>query len=332
MLRIIFTAEDLRRLRVAPGPDHMWEVTNSVQTLQRRDGTAAFGAWRQAVRPRLSADSRILADLLPPYGYSPDFLTPAPGTPTPGVGGLATAVRAVTGTPAHRLDTDLTRLAAGRRLSGWVGRLAQGQHSATDALGRAIHAFHTEALAPYWPRIRAHVEADCLLRRHTAREAGPEALLAGLGPRMRWVPPALEVAYPVSQTLQLRGRGLTLQPSYFCWPAPVSLYDHTLAPVLVYPVPHDLWARPGARHDPVQALGALMGPVRAAVLVAACTARSTGELAGSLAVSTSSVSQHTAKLRHAGLLITVRQAGRALHITTALGHALIRGAQGGSLQ
>ncbi|TJZ54346.1 ArsR family transcriptional regulator [Streptomyces piniterrae] len=327
MLRIIFTAEDLSRIRVAAGPDHMWEITNSVQTLQRRDGTTAFGAWRQSVRPRLSADSRILADLLPPYGYSPDFLTPAPGT-----GGLTTAVRAVTGTPSHRLDTDLTRLAAGRRLSGWVGRLAQGRHSATDALGRAIHAFHTEALAPYWPRIRAHVEADCLIRRHAIREGGPEALLAGLGPRMRWVPPVLEVDYPVCQTLHLRGRGLTLQPSYFCWPAPVSLFDEALAPVLVYPVPHDLWARPDARHDPVQVLGALMGPVRAAVLVAACTARSTGDLAGSLSVSTSSVSQHTAKLRDAGLLITVRQSGRALHITTSLGHALIRGAQRGSLQ
>lgn len=327
MLRIIFSAEDLRRIRVASGPDHLWEIANGVQTLQRRDGTAAFGSWRQATRSRLSADSRILADLLPPYGYSPDFLTP-----TPGGADLGTAVRSVAGTPSHRLDTDLTRLAARRRLPGWVGRLAQGQHSATDRLGLALHSFHTEALAPYWPRIRAHVEADSLIRRHALGEGGPERLLAGLGPRMRWVPPALEVDYPVSQTLQLRGRGLTLQPSYFCWPAPVSLFDHALAPVLVYPVPHTLWNRPGLRHDPVRVLGALMGPVRAGVLVACRTAHSTGELAASLAVSAPSVSQHTAKLRDAGLLVTVRQSGRALHVTTALGHALIRGAQDGSLQ
>ncbi|NED28479.1 transcriptional regulator, partial [Streptomyces anulatus] len=35
MLRIHFTSEDLTRVRVAPGPDFLWEITNSVQTLQR---------------------------------------------------------------------------------------------------------------------------------------------------------------------------------------------------------------------------------------------------------------------------------------------------------
>lgn len=327
MLRIVFSAEDLGRIRVAAVPDHMWEIANSVQTLQLRDGVLPFGAWRQAVRLRLSADSRKLAALLPPHGYSPDFLTPAVGSRS-----LIEAVRAVTGTPADRLDTDLARLAAAHRLPVWAGRLAQGHLTALDQLGAAIHAFQAEALAPYWPRIRAHVEADSLRHRHALATEGPEALLAGLGPWTRWVPPALEVTYPVDQTLHLRGRGLTLQPSYFCWPKPVSLFDSALAPVLVHPVPHTRWARPDARHDPKKVLGALMGPVRAAVLLAACTPRTTGDLAAGLSVSTASVSQHTAKLRDAGLLITVRQAGRALHITTAQGHALIRSAQGGSLQ
>ena len=49
MLRIIFSSEDLRRIRLAPGPDHLWEIANGVQTLQRRDGTSAFGSWRQFV-------------------------------------------------------------------------------------------------------------------------------------------------------------------------------------------------------------------------------------------------------------------------------------------
>lgn len=45
MLRIDFTPEDLTRVRVAPGPDFLWEITNSVQTLQRTDGERVFGAW-----------------------------------------------------------------------------------------------------------------------------------------------------------------------------------------------------------------------------------------------------------------------------------------------
>jgi hypothetical protein len=80
---------------------------------------------------------------------------------------------------------------------------------------------------------------------------------------------------------------------YFCRPAPVSLVDHALPPVLV-----------------------------------ACrTARRTGELATSQGVFTPSASQHTAQLRDAGLLVTVRQAERAPHVATALRHALIRGTQ-----
>ncbi|MEV4909344.1 transcriptional regulator, partial [Streptomyces albidoflavus] len=44
MLRIHFTPEDLTRVRVAPGPDLLWEISNSVQTLQRKDGERVFGA------------------------------------------------------------------------------------------------------------------------------------------------------------------------------------------------------------------------------------------------------------------------------------------------
>ncbi len=44
MLRIHFTPEDLTRVTVARGPDFLWEITNSVQTLQRADGEGVFGA------------------------------------------------------------------------------------------------------------------------------------------------------------------------------------------------------------------------------------------------------------------------------------------------
>lgn len=79
MLRIHFTPEDLTRVRVAPGPDLLWEISNSVQTLQRKDGERVFGAWRRWARPRLPESRELLSPLLPPYGYSPDFLTPSAG-------------------------------------------------------------------------------------------------------------------------------------------------------------------------------------------------------------------------------------------------------------
>lgn len=80
MLRIHFTSEDLTRVRVAPGPDFLWEITNSVQTLQRADGQRVFGAWRRWVRPRLPESRRLLSPLLPPHGYSPTSSPPPPVT------------------------------------------------------------------------------------------------------------------------------------------------------------------------------------------------------------------------------------------------------------
>ncbi|MDG4859545.1 helix-turn-helix domain-containing protein, partial [Streptomyces sp. T-3] len=192
-----------------------------------------------------------------------------------------------------------------------------------------------EALAPFWGRIRAHIDADRLVRARALLDGGTEALLSGLGPQIRWRPPVLEVSYPVDQELRLNGRGLTLQPSFFCWPTPFTLADAELPPVLGYPIEHDEdWARPsergrtGSRSD---ALGPLLGQTRAAVLRAVCTGCSTVELARRLGVTHPAISQHLNVLRAAGLVTTVRSGGRALHLATAPGRALLRSAERGDL-
>lgn len=326
MLRVYFTAEDLARVRVASGPDVLWEISNSVQTLQRRDGARVFGAWRRWARPRLSDSCRLLSPLLPPHGCSPDFLTPTDGAGET----LHAAVDTLVRTPRPRLRTDLTRVAASRRLPGWTDSLAQGDAAALRQLGQALHTYHLEALAPFWPRIHAQIDADRIIRLHSLLDGGTDGLLAGLGPQLRWNPPVLEVDYPVDHQLRLDGRGLTLQPSFFCWPTPVTLADGELPPVLVYPIDHATdWTHPMPHRTPPDrpddgALGPLIGHTRAAVLRAARTGSSTVELARLLAVTHPAVSQHVKVLRAAGLLTTVRRAGRSLHVATAEGRALLR--------
>ncbi|MFG3257748.1 ArsR/SmtB family transcription factor [Streptomyces sp. NPDC048172] len=334
MLRVVFTSQDLARLRVAREPDALWEITNSVQTLQRRDGRAAFGPWRHAVRPRLGPESRLLASLLPPCGYSPDFLTPGPGTeesPT-----LDAAVDTMLSTPRRTLAADLERFAADHgRVPRWADALADPtarSASATEPLrrlGGAVRAYYETAVAPYWSRVHAHVDADRNLRLHALLDGGTEGMLASLGPHFRWQPPVLEVAYPVDQELRLEGRGLLLQPSYFCWPAPVSLADPSRPPVLVYPVSHE---RGEAASQAGDGLGELLGRTRAALLRATGCGSSTTELARLLDVTGPAVSQHTAVLRENGLLVTVRKGGRSFHSVTAQGRALLQAAQHGSLQ
>ncbi|MDG4859544.1 transcriptional regulator, partial [Streptomyces sp. T-3] len=199
MLRVHFTSEDLARVRVAAGPDFLWEVANSVQTLQRRDGARVFGQWRSWARPRLSESCRLLSPLLPPHGYSPDFLTPTSGDRST----LQASVDTLLRTPRPRLRADLAQLAASHRLPRWAGALAGGDGAALRQLGRAVHTYHLEALAPFWGRIRAHIDADRLVRARALLDGGTEALLSGLGPQIRWRPPVLEVSYPVDQELRL---------------------------------------------------------------------------------------------------------------------------------
>ncbi|WP_329126593.1 ArsR/SmtB family transcription factor [Streptomyces sp. NBC_01465] len=325
MLRVYFTAEDLARVRIAPGPDHLWEISNSFQTLQRRDGTRVFGEWRRWARPRLSGSCRALSPLLPPRGYSPDFLTPTQGDS----GTLQAAVDRLVSTPEPRLRADLTRMTASSQLPLWTQALAHGDPQALRRLGLALRTYHAEALAPFWQRIRAHVDADRIVRLHSLLDGGTEGLLAGLGPRFRWRAPVLEADYPVDHQLRLGGRGLTLQPSFFCWPTPITLADGDLPPVLVYPIEHETdWthsptgSRPGS-----DTLGPLLGHTRAAVLRAVRTGCSTVELARLLAVTHPAISQHLKVLRAAGLVTTVRGATRSLHVATAEGRALLHSAE-----
>ncbi|MEU8701384.1 winged helix-turn-helix domain-containing protein [Streptomyces sp. NPDC048680] len=322
MLRVYFTSEDLARVRVAPGPDFLWEISNSVQTLQRRDGERVFGAWRRWVRPRLSASPRLLSALLPPRGYSPDFLTPTTGDRAT----LQAAVDTLMSTPRPRLRTDLTQLAATLQLPGWVGSLAGGDTDTLRLLGEALRTYQLEALAPYWQRVHAHIDADRALRLRSLLDGGTEGLLAGLGPQFRWRPPVLEVTYPVDQQLRLRGRGLVLQPSFFCWPTPITLADGDLPPVLVYPIHHTTdWAGPAPARPAAGAgpLGPLLGHTRAGVLRATRTGCTTVEAARLLDVTHPAVSQHLNVLRAAGLVATVRKAGRSFHVATAEGRALL---------
>ncbi|MFE7618969.1 ArsR/SmtB family transcription factor [Streptomyces sp. NPDC057496] len=322
MLRVYFTSEDLGRVRVASGPDHLWEISNSVQTLQRRDGEGVFGEWRRWVRPRLSDSCRFLSPLLPPHGCSPDFLTPTRG----GGETFQAAVDTLVRTPGPRLRSDLARVAASRRLPGWTDALAGGDGDTLLRLGHALRTYHQEALAPFWPRIHAHIDADRILRLHSLLDGGTEGLLAALGPRLRWRPPVLEADYPVDHHLRLDGRGLILQPSFFCWPTPITLADGGLPPVLVYPIDHAMdWARPAPpERTGGDALGALLGHTRAAVLRAVRTGSSTVGLARLLGVTHPAISQHMKVLRAAGLVTTVRGNGRSLHVATAEGRALLR--------
>ncbi|MER5553067.1 helix-turn-helix domain-containing protein [Streptomyces sp. NPDC002793] len=325
MLRIHVSGVDLSRVRMATRPDAMWETILSFHRLRDRRGSTVFGKWRKESRARLNGEARLLSAVVPPRGYFPDFLTPSGGGTEPF--GFDAGTEALRDTPTDRIREDLGLLAAAspltRRPSGALPEvLADGR---TEPLGRLISAlrtYHRAAVEPYWPHVRASIEADRAVRGRALLDGGADELLATLPPMIRWRAPVLEADYPVDRELRLDGRGLLLQPSYFCRGTPVVYRDPVLPPVLVYPVTH-----PGApaAAEPGPWLGRLVGHTRSAVLRAIGNGCTTSELARRTGVSLASASQHACVLREAGLVRTLRHGSSVLHTLTPLGAALIRG-------
>ncbi|MFF8439900.1 hypothetical protein ACF07U_03375 [Streptomyces californicus] len=104
-----FSASDLAQVRFAVSP--MWEVAPSFRLLRSRAAHPVHRAWADQVRPRLTAaglDRGWLAELIPPTGYVPDFLNPAPTGPAPVP---RTEWRAIRAASADRVRRDLDHLA-----------------------------------------------------------------------------------------------------------------------------------------------------------------------------------------------------------------------------
>jgi DNA-binding transcriptional ArsR family regulator len=319
MLRIHFTADDYVRTTLAAAPDPLWEVLLSLHQLQGADGRAQYGAWRERIRRQLPRELTWLLRLAPPTGYSPDFLTPHSGSAS-----FDEALDSVLSTSPHRVRAELDILATRLPTTIGVGQLAGSGRRAMNELGEAIRSYHRLAIAPYWQSIRNQVRADHQSRLHQFTGAGLEYLLAHLHPRIQWEAPMLKVLDLAEGDLRLDGRGLRLQPSFFCWDAPTKLRNPELSPVLVYPIQHVPGAlRPNDGGRAPQSLPTLLGRTRAAVLEATRDGCTTTELARRCRISLAGASHQASILRGAGL-ITTRRAGTSVrHELTALGLAML---------
>lgn len=329
ILKIHFSHDDLARIRVASKPDPLWELVMSLNKISTTIGGVNYNAWRSFARSALIGQPRqirgVIRDLVPTTGDFPDFLTP-----TAGALDVEAVVETVMATPSSELRRDLEFIAKQRRLARWTDDLAAGEPTTMRRLGEVLTNYHSTLLQPFWPTIQAHVDADRSLRARTVLDGGGEALLNSFRPTLRWNPPTLEADYRVDYDVDLRGRGLTLIPSYFCWGTPVTLIDRSCpVPVLVYPLDHDLTIT--ATASPLRdvsgadrRLAALIGRTRSQILTTLANPHTTSELARKFDISAAAVSQHTSVLRDSGLISTRRDANTAIHVTTRLGAALYR--------
>jgi biotin operon repressor len=187
-----------------------------------------------------------------------------------------------------------------------------------------LRVYWERTLAPHWPRVRALLEGDVLHRARQMADGGAERLFADVDPTVSWAGGVLSIDKgSVEQDVDLRDRGLLFVPSAFAWPDVVLVTDPRWQPTLVYPARGvgTLWEadRPAAP----EALGALLGKVRAAVLMALDHPRSTTDLARSLGVSAGGVSQHLGILRAAGLVHGHRVGRVVLYLRSPAGDGLV---------
>ncbi|AXE26304.1 ArsR family transcriptional regulator [Streptomyces globosus] len=347
MLRIHFTGVDLARVRMAGRPDALWETILSFHRLRDRRDARLFGDWRTETRSRLNSETRLLGALIPSRGYFPDFLTPAEGQY-----GWDVGLDALRGLEPERIRRELALLGTGARVGaafgmppgagasggadGAVPRRLRELMDDTEAhlprLLAELRGYHRAAVAPYWTHIQAQIEAERAARGRALLDGGADELLASLPPMLRWRAPVLECDYPVDRDVRLCGRGLLLQPSFFCRRTAVTLHDPELPPVLVYPAAAQLVSAAAGSESirPLEeqrqrTLGKLVGHTRSVVLRAIGDGATTSELARRAGVSLASASQHACVMREAGLVTTLRRGNAVLHTVTPLGAALLKG-------
>ncbi|KUL40724.1 ArsR/SmtB family transcription factor [Actinoplanes awajinensis] len=296
----------------------LWEVLASLRVLHDRGVPSVHQKWAARTRP---GPQGLLAALIPPTGgYAPDFLTPPPTGPDPGLDAELAVLRA-TGDDVVRAHLDLMPGSPGPE----VRRLHADPRDGLARLADEIAAYWQSAIAPDWPRIHALLDADVRRRAHRLATDGAPAVLADLHDRVHWRDGTLLVDQRHCTAPDVPDAGdLVLIPLVFAWPSVLTVSSWG-TPQLAYPAAGvaTLWEEPSR---PPDALSALLGTGRARILTALSGPLSTTELARRTGITAGGISQHLRILRAAGLIATHRDRRHLLNSRTPAAETLLAAA------
>ncbi|MCZ7460346.1 DUF5937 family protein [Streptomyces sp. WMMC940] len=324
------TVRDVARVRFSVSP--LGETVYSFRMLATPERRRQHQPWVDDVRLKLrGVDLRPLRSVIPPTGYVPDFLTPAPTATHSGIDGELEAVRATS--PEHFVD-EVAWMAGDQGTPATWRQEAEPLHrrmlaepeKAIAQLTELLRTYWTLALEPHWRRMHGGLQSDIRARMRVMESAGSASVVSSLHERIAWQDNQLTVrsAYTFHETLG--GQGIVLVPSIFCGPEVLTMLP-PLQSMIVYPRPGvaDLWQNHG--QNLTSPLAALLGSVRAAVVVALAVPASTSELAAEIDVTPGAISQHLAVLRGCSLVTSHRAGRRVIHSLTETGEELVRGAE-----
>ena len=327
MLRLEVGNEDLTMSRFALSP--LWELTHALRLLANPPDEPVLRPWLVRARDRYraltrEADIAVILALTPP-GWGADFLTPVPTSVSTTIGDLLDQVRSTPTRQAHREVAEALRRQPA--VSSRIRRILTGERVAAyiaDVLAAAWQAL----LEPEWRTLRAILERDVVYRAGQLTSRGWAAALGDLHPELSWEQGRIVLpGMPGDTDAALGGRGLLFVPSVFIWPKLALGLDPPWPPALIYPARGvaALWERPGREHAaarPGTALDRLLGPSRAAILIALEEPASTTQLAATLGRSLGGIGDHLAVLREAGLISRARSGRSVLYRRTPVGDAV----------
>ncbi|MFI8258163.1 ArsR/SmtB family transcription factor [Streptomyces filamentosus] len=280
-----------------------------------------------AYRARLAAEP--LDGLLVRAAISPtwnaDFLTPTPlGDGERCFEEEVEAVRA-TGRAAALADLEVA-------LAGPVPKPLASAPDLPGRLAELLTWVWRETVLPEWARRRRVMEADVTARTARLARDGWAAALDELSPgRTRWLGDGrLQVNARDYPPRSVEGGRLLLVPvtpatGWVSWDASREGEERY---AIVYPCAGVL--ADGAGPVVPQALGALLGPARAGVLVRLESPLSTSQLVALTGQGLGSVGRHLKVLRDAGLIRRGRAGRSVLYAWTEAGAVLVRAQRGGS--
>ncbi|MGW1377596.1 ArsR/SmtB family transcription factor [Streptomyces sp. NPDC002446] len=319
MIRIRFTAADFARVRFAPRPAPLLELNTALMRMCRPDDAVLFGRWRQRLLRSLPAAAAPLGDLVP-ADQAPAFLDVFSDS-------LAEGLDAVRAARPELVRSEIERVYARHPAPPppWLRGLHRGDAEAWRLLRRAQHAAFDTALRPVWPVVQDLHRTEFGRHALTVAEHGIGAALDRLVPGGRLHGDVWEFTAAREAHFALDGRGLVLRPT-FHWTGRPLIADLPGRPLyLTYPAGPGLpLTADGAGGGADGALAEVLGRTRLRILLLLATEHTTSRLARRLGVSNATVSAHTAALRGAGLITTVRAGRAVLHRRTALGTLLVR--------
>ncbi|MFE3635023.1 ArsR/SmtB family transcription factor [Streptomyces sp. NPDC059168] len=331
MIELTVDAAGLARSRFAVSPLH--EVVATLLPWGMHPAPDADPWVARARRVLRRAQLPLLSELaLDAGGYVPDFLSPHPVEPSPGIEDELERVRR---TPPERVLDELRALRDGRPRNGLAGcelpagvrrSMARGGAHVARQAAEELRRYWELAFAPHWEAAKSTLDAEVDRCAGVLARQGAAALFNSLHPCIRWADGTLRVEsrYRITLPVPL----VVVVPSLVA-PQPAVSVDPTRdgarPPMLVHPVRDRALADTLTPAAPTTETAQLLGPTRAALLAALARPTSTAQLAARHFLSPATVSYHLGVLHRAGLVTRTRSGRSVLYRRTPSGSRLARG-------